>query len=263
MDLSLNDKCALVCGASQGIGRACAAAIADLGACVIVVSRRADAAKAAAEALPTPAGQSHLAIAANLTDPGDVERLGAEAVKRAGGALHILVHNTGGPPEGGPLGNPSDEYERAFRGHVVSAQSLVRAVLPGMKAAKFGRIITITSTSVKVPIPTLAISNTVRAAVAAWIKSLANEVGQFGITANNVLPGFTATERLEDLFATWAKNAGKSPDDMAAQFIATIPARRIGRPEEIAAAVAFLASPAASYINGINLPVDGGRTPTL
>lgn len=263
MDQSLNDRSALVCGASQGIGRACAHALAELGACIIVVSRRIDAARAAAEALPTPNGQDHLAIEADLNDLASVEKLGAEAVRQAGGAIHVLVHNTGGPPEGGPLANPVGDYTRAFQGHLLSAQSLVRAVLPGMKSAKYGRIITITSTSVKAPIPALAISNTVRAAVAAWIKSLATEVGQFGVTANNVLPGFTATERLEDLFKSWAKDAGKSVDDYTASLIASIPARRIGRPEEIAAAVAFLASPAASYISGINLPVDGGRLPTL
>lgn len=263
MDNSLNGRCALVCGASQGIGRACAHAIAELGACVIIVSRRADAAKAAADALPRPTGQQHLSIEADLDDPDSVTRLGADAVRLAGGAVHILIHNTGGPPEGGPLANSADDYSRAFRGHLLSAQSLVHALLPGMKSAKYGRIITITSTSVKAPIPTLAISNTIRAAVAAWVKSLATEIGQFGITANNVLPGFTATERLDELFASWAKAAGKPVDEMTASFIATIPARRIGRPEEIAAGVAFLASPAASYINGINLPIDGGRLPTL
>jgi len=263
MDLSLNGRVALVCGASQGIGRACADALAALGATVIVASRRAHAAALASKSLPTPIGQRHFAIAADLDDPASVERLGAGALKITGGTVHILVHNTGGPPEGGPLVNSRDDYARAFRGHVLSAQSLVHALLPGMKFAHFGRIITITSTSVKVPIPSLAISNTIRAAVAAWLKSLAAEVGPFGITANNVLPGFTATDRLDDLFANWAAAAGKTVDELTQGFIATIPARRIGRPEEIANAVAFLASPAASYINGINLPVDGGRTPTL
>jgi len=263
MNISLEGRTALVCGASQGIGRACADALAKLGATVIVVSRRAEAVALTSKSLPTPLGQRHRAIAADLNDPKSVDRLGAGALKVAGGAVHVLVHNTGGPPEGGPLANSREEYERAFRGHVGSAQSLVHALLPGMKAESYGRIITITSTSVKAPIPTLAISNTIRAAVAAWIKSLAGEVGQYGITANNILPGFTSTDRLDDLFAVWAKAAGKSVDDLTTGFIATIPARRIGRPEEIANAVAFLASPAASYVNGINLPVDGGRTPTL
>jgi 3-oxoacyl-[acyl-carrier protein] reductase len=263
MDTSLRNRTALVCGASQGIGRACAHALAAIGARVIVVSRRADAASSAAALLPTPTHQAHASLAADLEDIAAVERLGEAALALAGGTVHILVHNTGGPPEGDPLANPREAYDRAFRGHVLSAQTLVHALVPGMQAAKFGRIITITSTSVKAPIPTLAISNTVRAALAAWIKTLAGEVGRYGITANNVLPGFTATERLDDLFGAWARAAGKSVEELTAQFIATIPARRIGTPEEIAAGVAFLASPAASYINGINLPIDGGRTPTL
>lgn len=261
MNLSLTGRRALVCGSTQGIGRAAAHEIAALGATVALAARDEARLKAVAAELPTPEGQRHTWIIADFADPDNV----GQAVQQAAAEspFHIVVNNTGGPP-GGPASEATPEaYLAAFRMHVIANQIILRAVLPGMKAAGFGRIINIISTSVKAPIPGLGVSNTIRAAVANWAKTLAGELAPFGITVNNILPGYTDTARLESLFKARAEKTGKSYDDIVREAVATIPAGRLGRPEEIAAAVAFLATPAASYINGINLPVDGGRTQSL
>lgn len=261
MDTDLSNRHALVCGASAGIGLACAVELASLGAVVTLVARRAEALSRLARELPAPAGQAHAFLALDLSDPG---RAGAAVRERAAAQdFHILINNTGGPAEGTALHNSPDEYTAAFRAHLLTAQALVHAVLPGMRRAGYGRIVNILSTSVKAPIPTLAISNTVRAGVAAWAKTLSIELGPDGITVNNVLPGFTETDRLKDLQAEWARKQGISQDELRARQLGTIPMRRFGAAAEIAAAAAFLCTPAASYISGINLPVDGGRTPTL
>src|SRR5690606_21232029 len=211
--------------------------------------------------LPAPAEQRHGFEVADFSDPAQV-RAAAERIARAG-AAHILVNNTGGPP-GGPIESAAPEaFEQAFRMHLLNNQILTQALLPGMKEAAYGRIINIISTSVKAPIPGLGVSNTIRAAVASWAKTLAGEVAHFGITVNNVLPGYTDTARLASLFEARAKRGGSTPDEERERTRASIPAGRLAAPEEIAAAVAFLATPAAAYINGINLPVDGGRLPTL
>jgi len=261
MNTDLTNRHALVCGASAGIGLACAVELASLGAAVTLVARRAEALERLTRDLPTPSGQKHAFLALDLSDPGQA---GAAVRERA--AAHdfqILVNNTGGPAEGTALQNSPDEYAAAFRAHLLTAQALVYAVLPGMRRAQYGRIVNILSTSVKAPIPTLAISNTVRAGVAAWAKTLSIELGPDGITVNNVLPGFTDTDRLKDLQTEWAKKQGVSQDELRSRQLATIPMRRFGHASEIGAAVAFLCTPAASYISGINMPVDGGRTPTL
>jgi 3-oxoacyl-[acyl-carrier protein] reductase len=262
MNLSLTGKSALVCGASSGIGLASAHELAALGANVTVVARRADALAQVVRELPAAAGQRHSALALDLSDPVAAGKAVTDRT-RSGEAFHILINNTGGPAEGAALANSSEEYTAAFRAHLLTAQALVHALLPGMRAASFGRIINILSTSVKAPIATLAISNTIRAGVAAWAKTLSMEVGRDGITVNNVLPGFTDTDRLRDLQGTWAAKQNVSLDELRKRQLETIPLRRFGEAAEIAAAVAFLASPAASYISGINLPVDGGRTPVL
>jgi 3-oxoacyl-[acyl-carrier protein] reductase len=262
MDLSLVGRRALVCGSTQGIGRACAIELARLGAEVTLVARDANRLRATASELPSDHGQRHDWIVADFT--------GATAVERAvGGAIeparpyHVLVNNTGGP-KGGPASEADPaEYEAAFRMHLVCNQILVRALLPGFKAAGYGRVVNVLSTSVKAPIPGLGVSNTIRAAVANWAKTLAMELAPFGITVNNVLPGFTDTVRLEELFKARAAKSGQPYEEVVKNAVATIPAGRLGRPEEVAAAVAFLATPAAGYINGINLPVDGGRTQSL
>jgi 3-oxoacyl-[acyl-carrier protein] reductase len=179
------------------------------------------------------------------------------------GGIDILVCNGGGP-KGGPVASASsDEFTSAFAAHVLANATLTRAVLPGMQAARFGRIVNIISTSVKAPIPGLGVSNTIRAAVASWAKTLSLEVASSGITVNNVLPGYTRTGRLEALIEAAAKRTGETPDRVEEAWRNAVPARRFAEPEEVAAAVLFLASPVAGYINGINLPVDGGRTPTL
>jgi 3-oxoacyl-[acyl-carrier protein] reductase len=260
METSLNGKGALVCGSTQGIGKAAAVELALLGATVTLIARDEAKLREVAAGLPAPTGQKHDWVAADFSRPEDV----AAAVQRVPPEpVHILVNNTGGPKGGPAHAAGAAEFEAAFRMHVVSSQLLVQALLPGMKAEKYGRIINVISTSVKAPIPDLGVSNTIRAAVANWAKTLAWELGPFGITVNNVLPGFTDTARLEQLFKAKAEKTGKTLEQVREEAVATIPARRLGRPEETAAAIAFLATPAAAYINGTNVVVDGGRTPSL
>lgn len=258
MNLNLYGKTALVCGASQGLGAAVAAELAMLGANVVLLARNQQKLQAVCSQLHNN-NQQHSYIVADTSIPADVKQK-TEAYLNQGNTIHILVNNTGGPPAGPMLTTPADALETAFRSHLITAHTLVQLVVPGMQQAGFGRIINIVSTSVKQPINGLGISNTVRAAVANWAKTLANEISHHGITVNNVLPGFTKTDRLDYLFGKQAESAGVTVDDIVQKSALTIPAGRLGEPEEFAAAVAFLCSPAAAYINGINLPVDGGRT---
>ncbi|MBX3382184.1 MAG: SDR family oxidoreductase [Phycisphaeraceae bacterium] len=263
MTTPLKGKYAIVCGASAGIGRACARALAELGASVSLVARRRDVLEAVAADLPTHGGlAAHRAIVADLSNPA-ASREAIAAAMPAGGVFHILVNNTGGPPAGAMLDATPDALRTAFESLLVTPHVLAQLLVPGMQRAGYGRIINIQSTSVKQPIPNLGLSNAVRAAVANWAKSLSMELGPAGITVNNVLPGYTDTERLGELFSNRAAKTGRAIDDIRRDVVATIPAGRLGAPEEIAAAVAFLASPAAAYVNGINLPVDGGRLSTL
>jgi 3-oxoacyl-[acyl-carrier protein] reductase len=258
MDMSLAGRRALVCGASQGIGRAAAIELAALGASVTLMARDEGRLREALAGMPAPDGRKHGYLVADFTQP---DTLRAALARDAD--FQILVNNTGGP-KGGPAHTAAPEdFEAAFRMHLVCGQILVQSLLPAMRAAKFGRIVNIISTSVKAPIPDLGVSNTIRAAVANWSKTLAGELAPLGITVNNVLPGFTDTARLEQLFKAKAEKTGRSLEQVREDAMATIPARRLGRPEEVAAAVAFLCTPAAAYINGINVPVDGGRTPSL
>jgi 3-oxoacyl-[acyl-carrier protein] reductase len=177
--------------------------------------------------------------------------------------ITILVNNTGGPPPGPALSASLNEFTSAFANHLLCNQVLVQALAPGMKAAGYGRIINVISTSVKMPIGGLGVSNTIRGAVANWSKTLSVELAGFGITVNNVLPGATITGRLQSIIQKNSEKAGKSQDEIKNEMIAEIPVGRIAEASEVAAAIAFLATPAAGYINGINLPVDGGRTGTL
>jgi 3-oxoacyl-[acyl-carrier protein] reductase len=259
---SLIGRRALVCGASEGIGRASAIALAARGADVCVLSRRKDALEALRDALPVVhATQAHAALSADVNDAAALRQ---RVVAFCDGApVHILVNNTAGPPGGAASEADPESFVAVFRQHLVAGQVLVQALLPGMRAARWGRIVNIVSTSVKEPIPNLGVSNTVRGAVAAWAKTLASELGGDGITVNNVLPGYTRTQRLEQILAERAASTGKSPQAVAEAMLATVPARRFAEADEIAAAVAFLCSPEAGYINGINLPVDGGRTRSL
>lgn len=265
MDTSLLGKHAVVCGSTAGIGRAAAIALATLGAGVTLIARNADKLRAACESLPRPRGdrQHHHWIAADFTDTASVRAAAETLMREDARAVHVLVNNTGGPPPGRAIDADPAAYLAAFSAHLVSAQILARAFAPGMIAARYGRIINVISTSVKAPIPDLGVSNTVRGAMASWAKTLAGELGPSGITVNNVLPGFTRTERLEALLTSRAAASGRDRAAVAADLMASIPAGRFAEADEIASAIAFLASPAAGYINGINLPVDGGRLPTL
>jgi 3-oxoacyl-[acyl-carrier protein] reductase len=262
MEHSLADRHALVCGASEGIGRASALALAAMGASVTLLSRRQPALQELAGALPRPdARQRHGWIAVDVNDAESLRsQVSALASSRA---VHILVNNTAGPPGGPASAAQPEDYLAVFRQHLVANQVLVQCVLPGMRAAKWGRIVNIISTSVKEPIANLGVSNTIRGAVASWSKTLAAELGADGITVNNVLPGYTRTQRLEQILAERANATGKSEQEIAAGMLATVPAGRFAEASEIAAAVAFLCSPQAGYISGINLPVDGGRTKSL
>lgn len=258
MNLDLTGRHALVCGASQGIGRAAAAALAGLGASVTVLARTENALRQVAAALPATKGQKHGWRVADFDRPETVPPALEGLVP-----VHILVNNAGGPAGGPAHAAGPDEYRAAFQRHLICNQLLVQALLPGMRKAGYGRIINIISTSVKEPIKGLGVSNTVRGAVASWSKTLAGELGPFGITVNNVLPGFTKTARLESLFKSKAEKSGRTLQDIEAEALAMIPLGRFAEPAEVGTAIAFLASPAAGYINGINLPVDGGRLQSL
>lgn len=252
---SLIGKRALVCGASQGIGEAVAQALASNGATVILLARNEEALGRVKKALP---GLGHEICVLDLSQTEKIP-LSLQAFL----PIHIVVNNSAGPKGGPLLDAKSDELLQGFAQHILAAQKIAQTVLPSMKAEKFGRFIQIISTSVKAPIQGLGVSNTIRGAMANWAKTLSLEVGTFGVTVNNVLPGYTKTQRLESLKKNAAEKAQKSEEQIEEQWKNTIPLGRMAEPWEIAAAVAFLASPAAAYISGINLPVDGGRTASL
>lgn len=262
MDLDLTGKHALVCGASEGIGRATAHELALLGADVTVLARRTDALREVVAALPRiHDAQKHGHLVADMDDT-DTLRTKVEALV-AGHRVHILINNTAGPPGGPAISASDDAYLATFRRHLIGGQTLVQAVLPGMKEAGYGRLVNVISTSVKEPIANLGVSNTVRGAVASWAKTLAGELASHGVTVNSVLPGFTRTGRLTAIIEGNAASSGRSTDEVSHSMLSTVPAGRFGSPEETAAAIAFLCSPAASYINGVALAVDGGRTRAL
>lgn len=250
-------KKALVCGGSEGIGLASAQALAALGAEVTLLARREAPLQAALATLADSHGQHHRTIAA------DVLALDAVLPRISDAGFDILINNSAGPAGGALLAATDAQLLAVFQQHVIGGQQLLRAVVPGMKAAGWGRIVNIVSTSVKEPIPMLGVSNTVRGAVASWAKTLAGELAADGITVNNVLPGYTRTQRLDQILKERANATGKSEDAIAAAMLATVPAGRFADAGEVAHAVAFLCQPQSGYINGINLPVDGGRTKSL
>jgi 3-oxoacyl-[acyl-carrier protein] reductase len=262
MDLNLQGKNAFVCGSTQGIGRAAAVELAKLGARVILIARNEAALISTRDWLDHSHGQQHEYICADFSDADSLKRK-VEALLQKISPAHILVNNTGGPPAGEAIEAKTGEFLEAFSRHLICNQILTQALVPGMKEAGYGRIINIISTSVKQPIPGLGVSNTIRAAVANWAKTLSRELAPFGITVNNVLPGMTSTQRLFSLMETMAQKSAKTREEIKAEMIASIPAQRLAEASEIAHAIAFLATPAAGYINGINLPVDGGRTASL
>ncbi|MBS1652308.1 MAG: SDR family oxidoreductase [Bacteroidetes bacterium] len=262
MNLDLKNKNALVCGSTQGIGKAVAIELAKLGANVVLVARNEDSLKTAKAELLNNGSQLHSYLCADFTNPSGLKQLVNAFLSRSG-PVHILINNTGGPPSG-PIANAKiDEFLQAFNNHLICNHVLVQCCIEGMKNSGYGRIVNIISTSVKAPLPNLGVSNTIRAAVANWSKTLANELGVFGITVNNVLPGATSTQRLKTIIETKAQKQNDSTELISKEMISEIPMKRFAEANEVANAVAFLASPAASYITGINLPVDGGRTPNL
>ncbi len=261
MDLDLSGKHALVCGASEGIGRATAHELALLGADVTVMSRRADALTAVADGLPNTGTQRHGFIAADVADTPGLRA--AVQILVAERPVHVLINNTAGPA-GGPVQTASeDAFLDTFRRHLLANQALVQTALPGMRSAGWGRIVNVISTSVYEPIANLGVSNTIRGAVASWAKTLSRELAAEGITVNNVLPGYTETGRLAQILRDRAKASGQDEAAVAAGMRQTVPARRFAQPHEIAAAIAFLCSPAAGYINGVSLAVDGGRMQSI
>lgn len=248
--MSNNDlagRAALVCGGSQGIGLAAARALAARGAAVTVVARSA----------PPPEDRLGF-LRADLERIEDLipslERQLAEPP-----AFHILVNNSGGPPPGPIAAATAEQLLAAFRQHVLASHLLTQWVLPAMRAHGYGRVVNVISTSVREPIPGLGVSNTIRGATASWAKTLSREVGTFGVTVNNVLPGATRTARLEAIVRRKADAVGTTPAAIEEQMRAEIPLGRIAEPGEVGEVIAFLASPAAGYISGASIPVDGGR----
>ena len=262
MNLDLTTKTAIVCGSTQGIGLASAVELALLGANVTLMARDEQKLRAVMDTLDVSQGQIHRYIVADFAD-NEAVKTAIEEYLRLVPDVHILVNNTGGPAGGPILDAEPDQFQKAFQMHLVNNQILTQAVVPAMKKAGFGRILNIISTSVKQPIVGLGVSNTIRGAVASWAKTMSLELGCFGITVNNVLPGYTRTGRLDAVLNMRAEAQEKTPGDVAAQMKSEIPAGRFAEPEEVAAAVAFLCSPAAASISGINIPVDGGKTGSL
>lgn len=262
MNLDLHGKTALVGGSTQGIGWASAQELASMGARVVLIARNAEKLAARCSELPSVKGGEHSFIVADYTQPEQVKSNVAAWIEE-NGPINILINNTGGPAAGPAHKANVDEFTAAFTQHLVNNQNLVQTVLPGMIESGYGRIVNVISTSVKIPLNGLGVSNTIRGAVANWSKTLANELGVHGITVNNVLPGATETERLTSIISNKSAKTGNSEDAVATAMTNEVPMKRFAQPQEVANAVAFLASPAASYINGINIPVDGGRTGSL
>ena len=256
----LKNYTALVSGGTAGIGKASAIELSKLGANIILLARNEEKLKLSLIDLDITQGQIHYYIIADFSNETDL-LVAAEQIKKHD--IQILVNNTGGPA-GGPIEEAkTTEFLNAFNQHLIANHILTQAVIPSMKKAGYGRVINIISTSVKAPLNGLGVSNTIRGAVANWAKTMANELGKYNITVNNVLPGATNTDRLQSIFETKATKTGKSVTEIKTGMESIIPLGRVAEPKEVANAVAFLASPLASYISGINLPVDGGRTPSL
>ena len=261
MNLSLLEKNALICGSTQGIGFAIAKELALLGANCILMARNEESLQKAMQELDKQRGQKHSYLIADFSKNQELKEtiaLFASKIK-----IHILINNTGGPPAGKIADAHDVDFLAALNLHLINNHNIATALLDGMKSEGYGRIINIVSTSVKVPLPNLGVSNTTRAAVAGWAKTLANEVASFGITVNNVLPGATATVRLSSIIEIKAKKSNTELNIVEEEMLHEIPMRRFGQAEEIAAMAAFFATPAASYVTGQRICVDGGRTGSI
>ena len=261
MNLSLEGKNAIVCGSSQGIGYAIAEELALMGANCILLARNEENLRLAMLGLDISIRQAHSYHAIDFNDHGALRKLIQEIT--AAQPVHILVNNSGGPAAGPIVDATEDQFLQAFNQHLITNHLLTTAVIKGMKDEGYGRIINIISTSVKIPLSNLGVSNTTRGAVASWAKTMANELGQFGITVNNVLPGFTRTQRLEAIINSTAQKKSAAIEEVEQQMMNEVPAKRFGEAAEVAAVAAFLATPAAAYVNGTSIPVDGGRTGSI
>ena len=255
MNLSLSGRRAIVCGSTSGIGRACAQLLAERGASVVLAARDEEKLISTVNSLD---GDDHSYICADFNEPDNLRLKTIDHINKTG-VIHILMNNSGGPPGGPLIEANTDEFEIAFKRHVISSHILTQTVVPGMKEEGYGRIINIVSTSVNQVIPGLGVSNTIRGAVAQWVKTLAIELGPYGITANNVLPGYIETDRLRNLLEKSAKDKNVTYDQMVTETEKKTALGRIGLPTEVASAVAFIASEAGGYISGTNFSVDGGR----
>ena len=255
MNLSLSGRRAIVCGSTSGIGRACAQLLAERGASVVLAARDEEKLISTVNSLD---GDGHSYICADFNEPDNLRLKTIDHINKTG-VIHILMNNSGGPPGGPLIEANTDEFEIAFKRHVISSHILTQAVVPGMKEEGYGRIINIISTSINQVIPGLGVSNTIRGAVAQWVKTLAIELGPYGITANNVLPGYIDTDRLKNLLEKSAKDKNVTYDQMVTETEKKTALGRIGLPTEVASAVAFIASDAGGYISGTNFSVDGGR----
>jgi len=261
MNLSLEGKYAVIAGSTQGIGLAIAEELALLGANCTLIARNEEGLKNAVHSLDIALRQKHGHLVADFSKPDDLKKVISEHVLK--NPVHILINNTGGPPAGPIIEAGEEAFLNAFNQHLICNHILTKVVVPSMKKESYGRIVNIISTSVKIPLKNLGVSNTIRGAVASWAKTMANELGKFNITVNNVLPGSTSTQRLASLIENTAKRGNTVVEIVEKNMQEEIPMKRFADPSEIAAVVAFLASPAASYVNGVSIPVDGGRTGSI
>jgi 3-oxoacyl-[acyl-carrier protein] reductase len=261
MNLSLEGKFAIICGSTQGIGLAIAEELALLGANCTLIARNEEALKSAVQSLDIALRQQHNYLVADFSKPDELRQIITAHTNQH--PVHILINNTGGPA-GGPITDATEEaFLNTFNQHLVCNHILAKACIPSMKKDGYGRIINIISTSVKIPLKNLGVSNTIRGAVASWAKTMANELGEFNITVNNILPGFTRTQRLSTLIDAIAKRGNTVVDIVEKNMVEEVPMKRFADAAEVAAVAAFLASPAASYVNGVSIPVDGGRTGSI
>jgi 3-oxoacyl-[acyl-carrier protein] reductase len=261
MNLSLEGKNAVICGSTQGIGLAVAEELALLGASCTLIARNEGALKAAVQTLDIALRQQHGYLVADFSKPDEVKAVIEKHVSK--NIVHILINNSGGPAAGPVIEATEEAFLNTFNQHLICNHILTKAVVPSMKKEGYGRIVNVISTSVKIPLKNLGVSNTIRGAVASWAKSMANEISQYNITVNNVLPGFTTTQRLTSLIDQLAKRGNTVVDIIEKNMMEEVPMKRFGDASEIAAVAAFLASPAASYVNGVSIPVDGGRTGSI
>jgi 3-oxoacyl-[acyl-carrier protein] reductase len=261
MNLSLSGRTAIVSGSTQGIGFACAIELALLGANCVLLARNAASLQGAIQKLDMSQGQRHKYLVADFNKPSELKAVIENFMQQ--NDVQVLINNTGGPPGGSIIEASEEAFVNAFDQHLICNHILTKAVVPSMKETGYGRIINIISTSVKIPLRNLGVSNTIRGAVASWAKTMANELGQYNITVNNILPGSIRTQRLQSIIKDTAVSSNKSFETVEQEMQKEIPMKRFADASELAAVAAFLASPAASYVNGVSIPVDGGRTGSI